>query len=226
MSPEEIWSGLSARNRFESFFDRMITDEEKWITYNNVVCKQSYYQPHQMPLALANPNHMQKRILCIWWDKQGPVHYELLPHAKTITVDVYRAQTSRLNQKIIETRPVIANGKKVILQHENARPYVAIATRKKIVEFSREAPSHPLHSWYCTIWLPLISIFATFFKWKNIKFRGWCWLSTAAIFPLRKWVLHKGDWIAVWEMVKTHRKWIKLKVLYKKRHYFLAKLLF
>lgn len=116
----DVCSALLVRQRNEPFLDQLITGDEKWIMYSNVIRKRAYCPPDKPPPLLAKPNfHMQKRMLCIWWDKRGPIHYELLPQGATITADVYCAQLSRLNQKITDTRPVLANRKHIVLQHDN-----------------------------------------------------------------------------------------------------------
>lgn len=112
MERVEIWSTL-AGHRCESFFSRLITGDQKWIIYSNVVRKQT------------------------------PLNYELLPHGETITADVYCAQLTYLNQKITETRPVLTNRKSVVMQHDNARPHVVITTQQKLVELAWKILPHP-----------------------------------------------------------------------------------
>lgn len=143
----DVCSALIARHKINPFLDRLITGDEKWIKYDNVVRKRAYCLPVQPSPSIAKPNiHVQKRMLCIWWDKRGPVHYELLPKGETITADVYCAQLSRLSQKIMDTRPVIGNRKGVILQHDNARPHVAMTVRQKLVQLGWEVLPHPPYS--------------------------------------------------------------------------------
>lgn len=42
----------------------------------------------------------------IWWDIEGPIHYEFMHPDQNITAYVYYDQLSRLDAKIKETRPV------------------------------------------------------------------------------------------------------------------------
>ena len=77
--------------------------------------------------SFAKPNnHGSKLLLCIWWDQQDVIYYELHKTNETITEDRYRLQFMRLSQSLKEKRPLYAQRHdKVILLHDNARPHVA-----------------------------------------------------------------------------------------------------
>ena len=75
--------------------------------------------------------HTKKVLLCIWWDQEGVIHYELLRQDQTATAELYQQQLIRVNDALEEKRPFIGSGRrKVILLQDNARPYTA----KNIVE--------------------------------------------------------------------------------------------
>ena len=64
-------------------------------------------------------------MLCIWWDQVDVIYYELLKPNETITGKRYRTQLMRLSRALHEKRPQYEQWhKKVILQHDNARPHV------------------------------------------------------------------------------------------------------
>ena len=74
--------------------------------------------------------HGSKVMLCIWWDIKGVVYYELLHPNETITGVRYRTQLMRLKQALAQKRPEWKDRHdKIILQHDNARPHVAIPAR-------------------------------------------------------------------------------------------------
>jgi hypothetical protein len=56
---------------------------------------------------------------------------------------IYSQQLQRLNEVLLQKRPVLANQKGVILLHDNSRPHVANLTQQKIAQFGWEvlAPS-------------------------------------------------------------------------------------
>jgi len=70
--------------------------------------------------------HDSKIMLCIWWDQNGLVYYELLKPGNSITGGRYRLQLIHLSRALREKRPEYEQRHdKVILLHDNARPHVA-----------------------------------------------------------------------------------------------------
>jgi len=118
---------LLERQRLKEFLHRIVTEDKKWVHYDNLKCKKSWALPGRASSSTAKPNiHSSKIILCIWWDQPGVVYYELLKPSETITGDLYRKQLMRLSRALKDKRPQY-NEKhdEVILQHGNARPHVA-----------------------------------------------------------------------------------------------------
>ena len=68
-----------------------------------------------------------KTILCIWWNSEGVLYYELLPRGVNITADIYCQQLRRLADAIQETPPTIL--REMMLLHDNARPHSANLTK-------------------------------------------------------------------------------------------------
>ena len=65
-------------------------------------------------------------MLCIWWDQNGIVYYELLQPGTTINDQLYKEQLTQLSLELQHKRPEYAKrNEKVILQHDNARLHVA-----------------------------------------------------------------------------------------------------
>jgi len=55
------------RNEIEPFLKRMITDDEKWITYDNPTRKRSWIKKGEK--AIAKPGLTRKKVmLCVWWE--------------------------------------------------------------------------------------------------------------------------------------------------------------
>ncbi|GFW22092.1 mariner Mos1 transposase [Trichonephila clavipes] len=57
--------------------------------------------------------HQQKVLLCLWWDRKGPVYYELLKQGKTINTDLYCNQLDKLNTAIKEKKASISIQKRI-----------------------------------------------------------------------------------------------------------------
>ena len=76
--------------------------------------------------------------MCVWWSIRGVVHFEVLKPGQTVNADFYCEQLDRVNQSLIEKCPAIVNRKRVILQHDNAKPHGAKRTLAKINELGWE----------------------------------------------------------------------------------------
>ena len=81
------------RHKKMSFSHRIVIGDEKWIHYDNPKRKKSYVKPGQPAKSTAKLNiHGAKVMLCIWWDQNGVLYYELLKPGETINVERYRTQ--------------------------------------------------------------------------------------------------------------------------------------
>lgn len=139
---------LFARQKKKSFLWRIVTGDEKWIYFDNPKRKKSWVDPGQPSTSQPKRNiHGQKVMLCIWWDQQGVVYYELLKPNETVTADVYKRQINHLSAELLRKRPAIAsNRRKVILLHDNARPHVAQSVKNTLLQLEWEVLPHPAYS--------------------------------------------------------------------------------
>ncbi|GFT21119.1 histone-lysine N-methyltransferase SETMAR [Trichonephila clavipes] len=116
----------------ESFLDRSITADEKWVLYDNPKRKGQWLSPNEPSRRTAKPGlRPKKALLCIWWGIREIVHFEVFKPGETVNADLYCKQLDRQNQSLIEKYPAIFNRKGVILQHDNARPHFARKTLEK-----------------------------------------------------------------------------------------------
>ena len=137
-----ICSSLLCHLNSDPFFNRIVTGDEKWITYENVLRKVVYcLQPESS--TSKRGLHPKKVMLSIWWDVKVPIHYELLKQNQNINSAKYCEQLDKHDQKIKKTRPALANRSGDILQSDNVRPHVSLATQKKIVELGWEVLGYP-----------------------------------------------------------------------------------
>ena len=138
------------RYKSQPFVDKFITGDEKWILYENPLWslkrKKVYCKPVTSASIIAKRNlHQRKGILCLWWDRKGPLYYELLKQGQTIKVITYCNQLDKLNAAIKEKRSALANGKGIILHHDNAKPHTSLVTQQKLNELGWE-DTHPPYS--------------------------------------------------------------------------------
>ena len=137
-----------SRQKKKSFLHNIVTGDEIWVYYDNPFVKKQWLSPGQTPVPTPKPGlHPKKVLLCIWWDIHGIIHYELLGEGEMVNSERYSSQLMRLKDKIDLKRPFRGKGKKkVILQHDNARPHVAKFTRQTIEELGWEVLPHPAYS--------------------------------------------------------------------------------
>ena len=84
---------LPERHKKNSFLHRVVTDDEKWIHYDNHKRKKSYVKHGQPSTSTAKPNiHGAKIMLCILYNQKGVLYYELLKSGETINGERYRQQ--------------------------------------------------------------------------------------------------------------------------------------
>lgn len=131
-----------------SFLHRIVTGDEKWVWYENPKRRKSWTMPGEPSTSTVRRfTNRSKVMLCIWWDQTGVLYYELLKPSETVTGDRYRQQLLNLNQAISSKRPQYGQRHdKIILQHDNARPHVAIGVKETLKRLGWEILPHPPYS--------------------------------------------------------------------------------
>ena len=138
---------LLKHNEIDPFLKQIITGDEKWVKYKNIVRKRSWNKRGEPPQTTSKPGLMANKVmLCVWWDWKGVVHHEVLPHGLTINSELYCSQLDRLQEAIKEKRPELINRKGVVFHHDNARPHTSLMTRQKLRELGWEVLMHPPYS--------------------------------------------------------------------------------
>ena len=131
---------LTARRHFE-WLNNLVTGDEKWVLYVNHTCKRQWLGPGEtgIPTPIGEL-HPKKVMLRVWWRTKGVIHWELLPSGTTVTADVYCQQLKRLALCLKKKQD------KVYFLHDNARPHVALSTKKKLTELGWTVLPHPPYS--------------------------------------------------------------------------------
>ena len=97
---------LLARYERKSFLDRIMTGDEKWIFFENPKRKKSWVDLGQPSTSTVRPNRFGKnRMLCVWWDQEGVIYYELLKPGETVNVERYRQKPIDHNRVLLKKRP-------------------------------------------------------------------------------------------------------------------------
>ncbi|GFU59239.1 histone-lysine N-methyltransferase SETMAR [Trichonephila clavipes] len=142
-----MYSSHLIRHNVEPFLDKLITGDEKRILYENIKRKKILLQTRNIISTVPKPSINQRKVLlCLWWDRKGPVYYELLKQGKTINADLYCNQLDKLNAAIKEKMPALASRKGIVFHQDNALPHTAMVTQQKLNAFGWEVLGHPPYS--------------------------------------------------------------------------------
>jgi hypothetical protein len=83
-------------------------------------------------------------MLCIWWDVEGIINYELLERNLTVTSQRCCQQLRRLEEAIQQKLP--GRRREVTLQHDNDRPHTSNMTKAASQELDWEIFPHLSYS--------------------------------------------------------------------------------
>ncbi|GFU86689.1 mariner Mos1 transposase [Trichonephila clavipes] len=96
---------LLSLDKRKLYLHRIVTGDEKWIYFGNPKRNRSYVDPGQPSKSTARPNRFGcKTMLCIFWDQEEPIYYELLKRGETVNTDRYKQELLNLNDAILEKR--------------------------------------------------------------------------------------------------------------------------
>ena len=139
-----IFDSLLKRNETDPFLKRIITDDENWVIYNNVVRKRSWRKRDEPAQSTSKADiHQWKVMLSVRWDFKGIVYFELLPRNQTINSNVFCHQIMKLDNEIKEKRPELATCNGVIFHQDKAEAHTSLFTHKKLLELGWEMMLHP-----------------------------------------------------------------------------------
>ncbi|GFX34181.1 mariner transposase, partial [Trichonephila clavipes] len=80
---------LAKRNEIDRFLKRMVTADEKWAPYDNIVRKRSGSKRGEAAQMVTKPGLTAGMVLlCIWGDWKEITYYELLPYGQTLNSDL------------------------------------------------------------------------------------------------------------------------------------------
>ncbi|GFT82476.1 mariner Mos1 transposase [Trichonephila clavipes] len=64
-----ICEALANRNEIDPFLKRMVTGDEKWVTYDSILRERSWSERCEAAQTVAKPGLTARKVLlCIWWN--------------------------------------------------------------------------------------------------------------------------------------------------------------
>jgi hypothetical protein len=92
------------------FIKRIVTCDEKLIYLNNPDLQKQWLDKGQLPVPVAKRELFEKKVpLCVWWNYEGLIHYELVPDSRMINADVYSQQSEKMYMVLLEKYPALVN---------------------------------------------------------------------------------------------------------------------
>jgi histone-lysine N-methyltransferase SETMAR len=135
----------------DRFWKRIVTSDEKWLYLVNHNRDKRWVQKGQATPSVPKQDRFGKKVmLCVWWNFEGIVHFELVPNGRAINAELYCQQLERVYDKLKEKYPALVNRKRALMQQDNAKPHTAKKTKDKFEELDGvELLPHPAYSPDC-----------------------------------------------------------------------------
>lgn len=135
------------KNKIDPFLDRIVTCDEKWISYNNRKRSYQWLDKNDFPKAVPKPSiHQKKLLISVWWGVRGIIEYFYLPTGETMNAEVYCDYLEKMHAKLMKQWPALCNRHGPILLQDNARPHVSVKTIQKLSDMNYEVLHHPPYS--------------------------------------------------------------------------------
>jgi histone-lysine N-methyltransferase SETMAR len=118
----------------------IVTVDEKWVGFNNPYKHNEWLSEGQKPSGTPVKDfRKEKRMLVVFWNRGGIVHYEFLAKGQTMNAVLYCEILERVRRRL-------PNGVRIILQHDNAKPHTAKLTKKWLSDAGWNVLEHPPYS--------------------------------------------------------------------------------
>lgn len=80
-----------SRFRQKGFLFKIVTDDGKWVLYDNPKRRKSWVYSRELLLTSTSKTniHAKKVLLCVEWDMNGVLYFELLKPGETVASECY-----------------------------------------------------------------------------------------------------------------------------------------
>lgn len=119
------------------FYKRIITSDEKWIFLKNPTNRKQWVQQGQAAQAEVRQDRFGKKImLCVWWNYEGILHFELVPEGRAINAELYCEQLDRVYEVLKVKYPALINRNQALFQQDNAPAHRSRLVKEKFSEMN------------------------------------------------------------------------------------------
>ena len=129
----------------DPFWKRIVTSDEKWVYLVNHDRSKRWFPKGQTPPSVPKQNPFGKKtMICVWWNFEGILYFELVPNGRAINAEIYCEQLDRVYDALVGKYPSLVRWKRALFQQENAVPHTARKTSNKFEELDGvEVLPHP-----------------------------------------------------------------------------------
>ena len=129
----------------DRLWKRIVTSDEKWVYLVNHDRSKRWVPKGQTRPSIPMQNQCGKKIMiCVWWNFEGILHFELVPNGRAINVKLYCEQLDRVYDALIEKYPDLVRRKLALFQQDNAKTHTARKTSEKYWTVSRFCRIQPI----------------------------------------------------------------------------------
>lgn len=135
---------LLRKHRKGSFFQRVITCDEKWCFFNNPDQSVRWVKVDERPdPAQRKDIHGKKSMLTVFWSTDGVVSWDLVPQGMAINADYV---CKKLEEMVVGAERMGQKRNEILLLWDNCRPHFAKKTQEKLKQLQVELLPHPAYS--------------------------------------------------------------------------------
>ena len=104
--------------------------------YSSVIHqRKQWLRPGQPAQPVVSSGRFEKEVmLCVWWNFEGPVYWELVPDGRAIDAHLYSQQLQHVYESLRHRYPALINRKRVLLQHDNAPAHWSHLVQQTLAE--------------------------------------------------------------------------------------------
>ena len=133
----------------DDFLSCIVTGDETWVHHYEPETKRQSMEWHRTTSPrkkkFKTTPSAGKVMATVFWDSEGVILIDVLPHGETINSEVYVQTLKKLKKRFQRVRSH-KDVNKLLLLHDNARPHTSLYTREEITKLHWTVLPHPPYS--------------------------------------------------------------------------------